>query len=239
MRTITKRGEPAALTRWKQDNTTSPQNLFFGGGDFPGEAIRKSLLAEQFHLCAYTLRPLKTASACEASGLGTTASCHIEHLLPRSRKVAGEDIDYENMVACYPPSQTTVACEYGAHAKADFDPSGGGFLSPLSPGVESHFAFDERGGITGLTQDGAATIQRLKLDHKALVNDRAAVIRGYLLPRGKKVSAQAARRLAAEVLKVDAQQRLTAYCVAIAQTALHHAQREERRAARMKKKGMQ
>jgi hypothetical protein len=112
-------------------------------------------------------------------------------------------------------------------------------LSPLSPGVESHFAFDERGGITGLTQDGAATIQRLKLDHKALVNDRAAVIRGYLLPRGKKVSAQAARRLAAEVLKVDAQQRLTAYCVAIAQTALHHAQREERRAARMKKKGMQ
>ncbi len=237
MRTITKRGQPGDLTRWRAANAASPQNLFYGGGGFPGEAIRRSLLTEQFHLCAYTLRQLKTAAACEAGGQDTRASCHIEHLLPQCRKVPGEDIDYQNMVACYPPSQSKVACEYGAPAKADCDPSTGGFVSPLSPAAESHFEFDERGGITGLTADGASTVKVLKLDHKSLVNDRAAIIRGYLLPRGKKVSAQAARRLAHEVLRADAQQRLTAYCVAVAQTAMLYAQREERRAARMKKKG--
>lgn len=238
MRTINKRGQPGDLTRWKAANAASPQNLFYGGGGFPSDAVRRSLLAEQFHLCAYTLRQLNTAAACEEGGQDTTASCHIEHLLPQCRNVQGEDIDYQNMVACYPPSQSKVACDYGARAKADFDPSTGGFVSPLSPAAESHFEFDERGGVTGLTADGTSTIQVLKLDHKTLVNDRAAVIRGYLLPRGKKVSAQAARRLANEVLRADAQQRLTAYCVAVAQTALLYAQREERRAARMKKKGV-
>jgi hypothetical protein len=141
------------------------------------------------------------------------------------------------MVACYPPSQSKIACDFGAHAKADFDPSAGRFVRPLSPTVESHFKFDERGGITGLTADGTATVKALRLDHPALVHDRAAVIKGYLNPKGKKVSAQAARRIALEVLKADVQKCLGHYCVAVAQTALQHAQREERRAARIQKKG--
>jgi hypothetical protein len=236
MRTVTKGGQPEALIRWKAVNAASPQNLIYGGGEFPGEAVRKSLMAEQFHLCAYTLRQLKTAVACEEIGQDTRAACHIEHLLPQCRKVPGEDIDYQNMVACYPPSQSKVACEFGAQAKDDFDPSAGGFVSPLSPAAENHFEFDERGGIVGLTGDGASTVRVLKLDHKTLVNDRAAVIKGYLQPRGRKVSAQAARRLAQEVLRSDAQQRLSSYCLAVAQTALLYAQREERRAARMQRK---
>jgi uncharacterized protein (TIGR02646 family) len=239
MRSITKGGQPEELIRWRATNAALPQNLVYGGGEFPGEEVRRHLLAEQFHLCAYTLRQLKTAANCEANGLDTRASCHIEHLLPQCRKVPGEDIDYQNMVACYPPSQSKVACEYGAHEKANFDPSGGGFISPLSPAVESHFAFDERGGITGLTADGISTIRVLKLDHKTLVNDRAAVIKGYLHPRGKKLSAQAARRLAQDVLAADAQKRLPAYCVAVAQAALLYAQREDRRAARMHKRAPQ
>lgn len=233
MRTITKGGQPEALIRWKADNAASPQNLIYGGGNFPSEAVRRSLLAEQFHLCAYTLRQLKTAADCEASGQDSRASCHIEHLLPQCRKVQGEDIDHQNMLACYPPSQSKVACEYGAHAKADFDPSKGGFVSPLSPAADNHFKFDERGGIAGLTADGASTVEVLNLDHKTLVNDRAAVIKGYLHPKGKKMSAQAARRLAKQVLTPDAQLRLPPYCQAVAQTALLHANREERRAARM------
>lgn len=237
MRAIKKRGQPAALIQWKAANAASPQNLFYGGGDFPGEAVRRSLLSEQHHLCAYTLRRLKTATACEEDGQDTTASCHIDHLLPQCRKVTGEDIDYQNMVACYPPSQSKVACEYGAVAKADYDPSKGGFVSPLSPVVESHFEFDEKGGVKGLSDDGAATIAVLKLDHKTLVNDRAAVIRGYLSPKGKKVSAQAARRLADEIMKTDGKQCLHAYCVAVAQSALRYAEREERRSARLKRNG--
>ena len=239
MRFINKGGAPEELIRWKATNAASPQNLVYGGGDFPGEAVRKSLLAEQFHLCAYTLRPLKTAADCASTGQDTRASCHIEHLRPQCRRVPGEDIDYQNMVACYPPSESKIACDFGAHAKADFDPSAGSFVSPLSPTAESHFKFDERGGIAGLTADGVATIKVLKLDHQALVYDRAAVIKGYLQPKGKKISTQAARRIAQEVLKADGQKCLSPYCVAVAQTAIQFAQREERRAARMQKKGAQ
>lgn len=237
MKFINKGGQPEELIRWKATNAASPQNLVYGGGDFPSEAVRKSLLAEQFHLCAYTMRQLKTAADCESQGKDTRASCHIEHLFPQCRKVQGEDIDYQNMVACYPPSQSKIACDFGAQVKADFDPSGGRFVSPLSPAAEGHFKFDERGGIAGLTTDGVATIKVLKLDHKTLVHDRAAVIKGYLEPKGKKVSAQAARRIAQEILKADAHKRLSAYCVAVAQSALQFAQREERRAARLQKKG--
>lgn len=237
MKTINKAAQPQALTAWKAANAATPQNLVYGGGAFPSEAVRRSLLSEQFHLCAYTMRRLKTAAVCEAEQHDTRASCHIEHLLPQHRKVPGEDIDYQNMVACFPPSQSKLACEFGALAKDDFDPSTGGFVSPVRVGAEAHFEFDERGGVSGLTADGVSTIEVLKLDHPTLVNDRAAVIRGYLQPRGVKVSAQAARRLAREVLRAGIQRCLPAYCVAVAQSALAYASREERRAARMRGRG--
>jgi len=238
MRAITKGAQPQELIRWRADNAALPQNLVYGAGAFPGEAVRNSLLAEQLHLCAYTMRQLKTAAQCQAQGLDTRASCHIEHLLPQCRKVPGKDIDYQNMVACYPPSQSKVACEFGAHAKNDFYPIAGGFVLPLSPNAQAHFKFDERGGAQGSTADGASTIKVLNLNHLTLVNDRAAVIKGALQPKGKKLTAQAARRLAQQVLQPDAELRLPAYCVAIAQTALQHAEREERRANKEKKKGV-
>ena len=235
MRSITKAAEPRELIQWKAANAATPQNLVYGGGAFPAAAVRQALLEEQWHLCAYTLRRLKTWAQCQAGGNDTRASCHIEHLLPQSRRVPGEDIDYRNMVACYPPSQSTLACDFGAHAKADFDPSAGGFVSPLSPSAESHFEFNARGGVAGRSADGKSTIRVLALDHKALVNDRAASIKGYLQPRGKKLTAQAARRLAQLVTQPDAQRCLPAYCTAVAQAALLHAEREERRAQRLKR----
>lgn len=237
MRAIHKGEQPQELIRWRADNAAVPQNLVYGEGAFPAEAVRQSLLAEQLHLCAYTMRRLATAAECKEKGQDTRSSCHIEHLLPQCRKVPGEDVDYQNMVACYPPSQSKVVCEFGAHAKADFDPSTGGFVSPLSSNAEAHFQFEERGGVQGRTEAGASTINILNLNHKALVHDRAAVIKGALQPRGKKLTAQSARRLAQLALQPDAQRGLPAYCVAIAQAALQYAEREEKRAARMKKKG--
>jgi len=237
MKTILKGPRPQELINWELENAALPENLIYGEGGFPSEAVRQSLLAEQFHLCAYSMRCLPTASECEAQKKDTRSSCHIEHLLPQCRNVAGEDVDYGNMVACYPSSQSKVACEFGAHAKADFDPSEGGFVSPLSKNAQEHFRFDEFGNIQGNTSDGSATIKVLNLTSKALVNDRAAVIKGFLQPKGRKLSAQSARRLAQHIFQPDARSRLPAYCVAIAQVAVQHAEREERRAARMKKKG--
>ncbi|WP_043683818.1 hypothetical protein [Castellaniella defragrans] len=125
----------------------------------------------------------------------------------------------------------------GTTKKADFDPSQGGFVSPLSIGVESHFTFSADGAIQGTTADGAHTIQILALDHASLVNDRAAAIKGWLSPKGKPLGAQQARRLIQALQVPDAQDCLQPYCEAIIQVLSKHATREERRAARLKHKG--
>ena len=233
MRSITKGAEPRALIRWKADNVATPQNLVYGGGGFPGEKVRESLLAEQFHLCAYTMKRLATAETC---GQDFRASCHIEHVLPQARGIPAETIDYQNMLACYPPSQTKVACEYGAQAKAEYDPAMHPCASPLQTNVQQHFKFGADGAIEGITAQGIATVGVLKLDHKILVNDRAAIVRGFLCPKGTEVSAAHARRIAIEVLKPDANHCLSPHCTAVAAIALLHADRLERRASRLKGK---
>lgn len=234
MRSITKGAEPRALIQWKADNVLTPQNLVYGGGGFPGEEVRKALLDEQFYLCAYTMKKLATADTC---GNDFRASCHIEHVLPQSGGILADDIDYRNMVACYPPSQAMVACTYGAQEKANYDPRSKPFVSPLVANAERHFQFGRHGSVEGTTVEGVATIDLLKLNHQTLVNDRAAVIRGFLYPRNNKaVSAAAARRIAVEVLQPDAKNCLHPYCVAVAVAASDHADREDRRAARLKGK---
>lgn len=237
MRTITKGEEPHDLLNWKRVNQATPQNLNYRGGDFPNEAVRRALLAEQLHLCAYTMKALKTSVQCEAQAQDTSHACHIEHLLPQARKINAETIDFQNMLACFPPSRSAVACDYGAQAKASYDPATNAFVSPLSAAAEQHFKFYRDGTVEGLTPEGKATVKVLRLDHAALKNDRAAVIKGRLEPKpGKPLTAAAARRLAQDIRQPDARRCLPAFCVAIAQVALDHADREEGRAARLKKK---
>jgi hypothetical protein len=236
MRAIQKGPEPRELIQWRQDNADTPDNLHYEGGGFPGEAVRKALLKEQFHLCGYTMKSLKSALECEQAGRKTTFSCHIEHLLPQARKIAAETIDYANMLACYPPSDSKVACAYGAPVKGSYDPSLKPFVSPLTAAPERHFAFDAMGNISGVTPEGMATVQELTLDHATLVRDRKAVIGGWLEPKtGRPISAAAARRVAAEVM-VPHDDRLHPYCVAVAQAALVYAERLERRAARLRRR---
>ncbi len=226
MRSISNGAEPRELLEWKSDNAATPQNLIYGKADFPSEAIRQALLVEQFHLCAYTMKKLK--------GECTRDSCHIEHLLPQARKIASEAIDYQNMVACHPASNSKEACEYGAQFKKNYDPATEPFVSPLSTNVESHFDFDKNGGVSGLTADGRVTVSVLNLNHQALVNDRRAVIQGWLEPRkGKPLTASAARRLSIEITQPDQDNRLSQFCVAVAQVAVEHATRLERRAAQL------
>lgn len=226
MRFIQKGAEPRELLNWKLNNAATPQNLIYGKGNFPSEAIRQALLVEQFYLCAYTMRTLQGAS--------TRDSCHIEHLWPQARKIPAEAIDYQNMLACYPASNSKEACEYGAQYKKNYDPAIQPFVSPLSTSVESHFDFDKNGDVSGLTHDGRVTVSVLNLKHKALVNDRRAVIKGWLEPKkGRPLTASAARRLSVEITKPNMNNRLSQFCVAVAQVAVEHADRSERRAAQL------
>lgn len=222
MRHIVKRGEPHALLNWKRENRHTPENLHYEGGGFPREAVREALLAEQHYLCAYTLRALQN-----------TADCHIEHILPQSRGIAAETIDYSNMLACHPAANTKTACEYGAHAKADYDPAQQAFCSPLRAEVVRVLRFREDGEVEARSEDATATIDVLRLNHPALVHDRRAAVQGWLRPGARPLSAAQARRLAERIRQPDGSGRLQAYCEAIAQVAIKHAEREEKRAARM------
>ncbi|MBN2993578.1 hypothetical protein JWR97_22550 [Pseudomonas cedrina subsp. fulgida] len=235
MRSIKKGAEPRALIEWRRANRDTPQNLYYGkGSSFPIEAVRQALLKEQHHLCAYTLRRLPTATECQIKG-GTQFSCHIEHVYPQKYHEA-ESIAYHNMVACHPSSQTKIACGYGAVEKADYDPACNPFVSPLMDNIENQFRYNSDGSVDGLTPEADVTITVLNLNHAALINDRAAVIRGSLRPRGNRISAAMARRLAGEVVTPDAQHCLPEYCQALKQQAERHAQNLEKRAARTRGK---
>ncbi|OPB03720.1 hypothetical protein [Pseudomonas synxantha] len=232
MRFIRKGAEPRELIEWRRENRDTPQNLFYGrGSSFPGEPVRRSLLREQFHLCAYTLRRLPTAEECKAKGHDTVFSCHIEHVLPQTTHM-DQSIAYDNMVACYPPSQARVVCEYGAEEKKAYDPAKNPFVSPLSPHAGRLFRFSSDGRVEGLSPEAIQTVEVLKLNHATLVNDRKAIIRGRLMPRGKPISAAAARRLSKEAETPDASLCLLQYCVALKQQAELHAAKYEKRAVR-------
>jgi uncharacterized protein (TIGR02646 family) len=234
VRSIKKGAEPRALIEWKRENRETPHNLYYGrGSSFPSEAVRQALLREQFHLCAYTLRRLPTAAQCRVKGQGTQFSCHIEHVLSQKHHQA-ESTAYNNLVACYPSSQTKVACGYGAVEKDDYDSARKPFVSPLTTNVERHFRYTSDGYVEGLNSDAIETIEVLKLNHPTLVNDRAAVIKGRLKPRGTPVSAATARRMVDEVDTPDAEHCLPEYCEALKQQAERHARQLEKRAARVR-----
>ena len=258
MKSLRKGAEPRELLKWKQDNRQTPENLEYGKASFPMEAVRCALLQQQHYLCAYTLIRLKKPQECGENN--TVESCHIEHILPQTRGhlvekkrkgelvngkepkavinfTPGEDIDFQNMIACYPPGVYQTHCDFGAQYKDHYDPYDHPlFLSPLTPVVESHFTFSADGRIKGVTERGEETITALRLDHHELCYRRKTVITGALYPKGAQrdpISAAEARRLAADVLLPAPDGRLREFCVAIYQAALLHADKLERRARRM------
>ena len=210
---------------WKLANKDTPQNLKYGGGGFPRDAIKDALLLEQGYLCAYTMKSLASRDG-----------CHIEHIIAQSVGTEGlEDIDYGNMLACFPPSNSAIECSYGAKCKDNYDVLKKPFLSPLDPSVKYVFCFWDDGIIEGKNDAAVASINVLDLNCAVLKNDRAAAIHGFLLRRNKKeLSAAEARRLAVEVVKPNANGRLTAFCEALSQAALRYAEKAERRAARVR-----
>ena len=159
----------------------SRNDINYGYRLIPGELlgeIKNALIAEQRGLCAYT-------------GIGINAArSHIEHLLPQKHCHRGqEDVDYRNMVACY-PAPNSGHVPFGAHLKADW-PSRAEqrlFVSPRSAGCERRFMFNIRGEISVAENDEAAreTVKRLGLDSRGLVDLRRAAINATLEWYGRK-----------------------------------------------------
>lgn len=186
MRWIRKQTEPRSLLQWRLANRNCPN---FDYDNLPCKPeILRSLLEEQGWLCAYT-------------GLQIDENhSHIEHLKAQAHCQAGEDVDYTNIVACYPAPNTGEA-PFGAHQKRDWPAPGNQhlFVSPLDPGCEAKFNFNYRGEVLPRNENEAArqTIKKLKLNHSELEAKRRSAIKGTLQPRGQYLNREQTRRLLA------------------------------------------
>jgi uncharacterized protein (TIGR02646 family) len=172
MRQISPRPEPVAFTEWRAG---AQNDINYGYQLIPGELrgiVKDALIAEQRGLCAYTGIRIDASSS------------HTEHLLPQAHCRRGqEDVEYRNMVACYPaPGAGHVP--FGALRKGSW-PSREQqhlFVSPRSTGCENRFIFSLQGRISVAAHDEAAgeTVKPLGLDNKRLEDLRKAAISATL-----------------------------------------------------------
>lgn len=232
MRRIEKRSEPPELRQWRAAGQAAPASE---GVNFGYAALRQSrsraslllesLLTEQGGLCAYTGRRVGNDSA------------HVEHLTPPCYCERGQDVAYDNMGACW-PEPNGPAGDFGAHAKGNWpSPAEAGmFVSPLSPGCEGRFVFNDRGEIrpaNAADRAAATTIGRLKLDHKRLTAFRRSEI-DAVLGETRTLSLKDARRWlkglgsAEAALNAGAQIELTPYCFALKQVLSRYIEVKER-----------
>jgi uncharacterized protein (TIGR02646 family) len=173
--------------------------------------LLRALVHEQGALCAYTMRRIDNSSA------------HVEHIKPQSRCRAdarGSDLDYDNLVACFPRAGMKAAYRYGAQKKENWWANDGAeFLSPLQNTCERFFRFDLDGEISavGDRAAGVMTIGVLGLDHPSLVEDRKRVIEEFIYgPRGDEPLSQAnALRARGAICIRDGRGYFYEFCVAI------------------------
>ncbi len=176
MKKIVKKSQPTELQQWRATNASCPQNLQYDCGNFPKSAVLNALLAEQGFLCAYTLMRVFSNNA------------HVEHLKPRSMCINGEDVAWDNMVACFPrPGAQHPG--FGAVQKDRWWEEAL-FISPLAEKCESRFRYKDDGSIEAAVEGdfaAATTIDKLNLNCKRLCEARkSAIMKAGLHKRAEK-----------------------------------------------------
>lgn len=182
MKRIIKGQEPASFIQFKQANEKAGVKLRYDThlGARQRVPIKQALLKEQGFICAYTLKRI------------SEDSCHIEHLKPEEvcRKHLEEgkdtvsDLDYINMVACFPkdaPKGMPKEKYFGAIKKDDnWENDGNDYILPLQPNCEDHFQYSISGEVRGVSASGANTVTLLALDHEILTEERKRAIESFI-----------------------------------------------------------
>jgi uncharacterized protein (TIGR02646 family) len=173
--------------------------------------VQGALIREQGALCAYTMCRICMDTS------------HIEHIKPegicRSER-AGADLDYGNMLACYPRDGMRREWRYGAQVKGDWwEDDGADFISPLRADCEKWFSFDLRGEIRPVRRLPAAatTIRVLALDHPTLTEDRKFVIEEFIYGpnRNAPLSIAQTRRAISNICSRNGSGDFSPFCLAI------------------------
>jgi uncharacterized protein (TIGR02646 family) len=155
---------------------------------------------------------------------------HIEHIKPESLCRAdnpGSDLDYENLVACFPAAGMPRRYRYGAQEKNDWwEDDGKDFISPLRHVCENRFSFDIKGNIKAVNGFYAAerTIQILGLDHPTLTEDRRGAIEEFIYgeQRDEPLSFSQASRAIEVICQRDVRHRFHEFCTAIRDALVEH-----------------
>jgi hypothetical protein len=192
MRYIAKSVDPPnSIIDWLADQLPVGLNLDYRSFN-DKRALRLELIAEQYGLCAYTGTPIDERLI-GYNDANLVFQAHIEHVKPRSvceaeliarggsygRELC-EDMDHRNLVAALavkrnPPARSEI---FGAAARGDEILP----VTPLQPGCEERFQYDENGGSRGLDEPSNTTIGLLKLNHATLTAWRRGAIAGFFPP---------------------------------------------------------
>lgn len=223
MKKIVKQTQPTELQQWRANNTKIPENLKYGCGGFPKGAVLNALLVEQGFLCAYTLLKISSDKA------------HVEHVKPQSQCDHGEDVAWNNMVACFPQPDAQHP-GFGAVQKDSWWEEAK-FVSPLAENCDSRFKYQKDGSIeVAVANDAAAktTIEKLKLDCARLKEARKnAIMKAGLHKRAKKpISSVSKAQGFAQTLSRRQSNAYVEFCTVLEHVADDYIQSLQKRALR-------
>lgn len=228
MKYIRKGNPPRDYARWcadaAQTNNADWRNV-------PGAEktlVLDAMISEQGALCAYTMRRIHQNSS------------HVEHIKPQSvcrMDEPGTDLDYRNLVACFPRESMPPAFCYGARKKDKWWDNGGTmFVSPLVQGCERSFRFDLDGEIATVRNSPRAstTIDVLALNHRSLAEDRKRVIEEFIYGShgNDPMSSAVAARAKASICNRRDDGQFYEFCVAIRSALDQHLSLLRKRARR-------
>jgi uncharacterized protein (TIGR02646 family) len=208
MKYVQKGGPPHGYRQWCRDVHGTDNEDY---REIPAgikAVLLVALVQEQGGICAYTMKRIDKDTS------------HIEHIKPESLcrdDTKGSDLDFANVVACFPRDGMRRACRYGAQKKDNWWDATL-FVSPLDPACERRFHFNREGEISTVGTNAAAdrTIAVLRLDHPTLTEDRNRAIEEFLYGQhgDEPLSRAKASRLQREVCTRSAG-RFVEFCVAL------------------------
>ena len=211
MKRVVKIGAPRQYTDWvrrmRGQNNEDYRALQNPEKDF----LQNRLLEEQGFLCGYTMKRISKTTS------------HIEHIKPESLcriDEIGSDLEYRNLLACFPKDGMLVHNRYGAQAKDDWwENNGRDFISPLVTNCESYFKFNLLGEISSVRNNVKATktISVLKLDNNSLTDDRKRAITEFLYGSDQvsPISQKEAERSLQAITNKNEEGSFVEFCVAI------------------------
>lgn len=215
MKRIRKTHPPKEFSEWLKENEGLDCTYDALQGKDAHAVLKRHLLREQGYLCAYTGVRISEESS------------HIEHLKPQSecKKVENseqfpylEDVEYRNMVACFPKDGGDISYGYGAPIKGGWW-NEDEFVSPCQEDCEHRFSYAWNGKVSSAHNDDNAasqTIEIVGLNAQKLKDKRCSAIKSFFgfssNPKIKELSQRDAQVLLRTIGNSDSIGKLKEFC---------------------------